>query len=38
MAGKVAIGIQDYSVLIENKYFYIDKTSFIKNGGRVGTV
>ena len=30
MAGKVAIGIQDYSVLIENKYFYIDKTSFIK--------
>ena len=30
MAGKVAIGIQDFSVLIENSYFYIDKTSFIK--------
>ena len=30
MAGKVAIGIQDFSVLIENNYFYIDKTSFIK--------
>ncbi|MGN0322024.1 MAG: AAA family ATPase [Oliverpabstia sp.] len=30
MAKRVAIGIQDFSVLIQNEYFYIDKTSFIK--------
>lgn len=30
MAKTVAIGIQDFSVLIEKNYFYIDKTSFIK--------
>ncbi|MDY2595850.1 MAG: AAA family ATPase [Oliverpabstia sp.] len=30
MVKKVAIGIQDFSVLIQNQYFYIDKTSFIK--------
>ncbi|MCI6885965.1 MAG: ATP-binding protein [Lachnospiraceae bacterium] len=30
MAGKVAIGIQDFEDLIQKKYFYIDKTSFIK--------
>ena len=30
MARIVAIGSQDYSNLIENSYFYIDKTSFIK--------
>ncbi|MDE7206126.1 MAG: ATP-binding protein [Lachnospiraceae bacterium] len=29
MARTVAIGIQDFSKLIENDYFYIDKTSFI---------
>ncbi len=29
MAREIAIGIQDFSNLIENKYFYIDKTSFI---------
>ncbi len=23
---QVAIGVQDYAILIENKYFYIDKT------------
>ena len=26
----VAIGVQDFSTLIENGYFYIDKTSFLK--------
>ena len=30
MAKTVAIGVQNYSDLIENKYFYVDKTSFIK--------
>lgn len=30
MARTTAIGIQDYSELIEKKYFYIDKTLFIK--------
>ena len=29
MARTVAIGIQDFENLIQNKYFYIDKTSFI---------
>ena len=26
----VAIGVQDYETLIKNNYFYVDKTSFIK--------
>lgn len=30
MAGKVAIGIQDFSTIIENNCFYVDKTEFIK--------
>ncbi len=30
MARTVAIGIQDFGDLIQKKYFYIDKTSFIK--------
>lgn len=30
MARAVAIGIQDFGDLIQKKYFYIDKTSFIK--------
>ena len=30
MARNVAIGIQNFDELIEKKYFYIDKTSFIK--------
>ena len=30
MAKTVAIGSQDYASLIENGYFYIDKTSFIR--------
>ena len=30
MGRTAAIGIQDFSTLIENDYFYVDKTSFIK--------
>lgn len=30
MARTVGIGIQDFSKIIENNYFYVDKTSFIK--------
>lgn len=30
MARTVGIGIQDFSTIIENNYFYVDKTSFIK--------
>ena len=30
MVKTVAIGVQSFSDLIENKYFYVDKTSFIK--------
>lgn len=30
MAPNVAIGIQDFSTITENKYFYIDKTAFLK--------
>lgn len=30
MAPNVAIGIQDFSTIIENNYFYIDKTAFLK--------
>ena len=30
MARTVGIGIQDYETLIRENYFYIDKTSFIK--------
>lgn len=30
MAKTVAIGIQDFGDLIRKNYFYIDKTSFIK--------
>ena len=30
MARRVAIGIQNFADLIERDYFYIDKTSFIK--------
>lgn len=30
MAANIAIGVQDFSTLIENHYFYIDKTSFIR--------
>lgn len=30
MARTVAIGIQDFEQIIKNNYFYIDKTSFIK--------
>lgn len=30
MAGTVAIGEQDFGTIIENGYFYVDKTAFIK--------
>lgn len=30
MAKTVGIGIQNFDKIIENQYFYIDKTSFIK--------
>ncbi|MCI5587406.1 MAG: AAA family ATPase, partial [Bacilli bacterium] len=30
MAKTVAIGVQSFDKLIEENYFYIDKTSFIK--------
>lgn len=30
MARTIGIGIQDYSKIIENNYFYVDKTIFIK--------
>lgn len=30
MSQTVAIGVQDFSILIENGYFYIDKTDFIR--------
>ena len=30
MARTVGIGIQDFSKMIENDYFYIDKTGFLK--------
>ena len=30
MAANVAIGVQDFSTLIENHYFYVDKTAFLK--------
>lgn len=30
MAKTVGIGIQDFSRIIENDYFYVDKTHFIK--------
>ena len=34
MSANIAIGIQDFSTLIENHYFYVDKTDFYK--GMVG--
>lgn len=30
MARNVSIGIQDFETIIKNNYFYVDKTSFIK--------
>ena len=30
MARTVAIGIQDFSKIIENNYFYVDKTAFVR--------
>lgn len=36
MRRTVAIGIQNYSTLIEHNYFYIDKTSFIREWWEAG--
>lgn len=36
MADTVAIGIQDFESLIKGNYFYIDKTSFIKEWWEAG--
>ena len=36
MGRTVGIGIQSFEKLIENRYFYIDKTDLIKNGGKAG--
>ena len=36
MAVNVAIGVQDFSTLIENNYFYVDKTAFIKEWWEAG--
>lgn len=30
MGRTVAIGIQNYNQIVENNYFYVDKTAFIK--------
>lgn len=30
MSANIAIGVQDFSTLIENHHFYVDKTDFIK--------
>ena len=30
MARTIAIGVQDFGKMIQNQYFYIDKTAFIK--------
>ena len=30
MARNITIGIQDFSKIVQNNYFYIDKTNFIK--------
>lgn len=37
MARTVAIGIQDFATLLKEKYFYIDKTKFIKQWWESGT-
>lgn len=31
MARTVAIGIQNFETIIQNDYFYVDKTAFIKD-------
>ena len=36
MANTVAIGIQEFENIINNNYFYIDKTSFIKEWWEAG--
>lgn len=36
MARTIAIGVQDFADLIKNQYFYVDKTSFIKEWWKSG--
>lgn len=39
MSGNIAIGIQDFSTIIQGNYFYIMiKRLLLKNGGIAGTV
>ena len=38
MSQTVAIGVQDFSTLIENGYFYIDKTDFIREWWSSGDI
>ncbi len=38
MARTVAIGIQNSETIVTNDYFYVDKTDFSGNGGRMETV
>lgn len=38
MARTVAIGIQDFSGILEHDYFYVDKTNFIKEWWENGDV
>lgn len=36
MARTIAIGVQDFGKMIQNQYFYIDKTAFIKEWWKNG--
>ena len=38
MPRTVAIGVQDFEVLIKNNYFYIDKTDFIREWWESGDI
>ena len=38
IARTVGIGIQDFETIIANDYFYVDKTSFIKESGYVAEI
>ncbi len=38
IARTVGIGIQDFETIIANDYFYVDKTSFIKESGYVAVI
>ena len=36
MARTIAIGVQDFGKMIQNQYFYVDKTAFIKEWWKNG--